>query len=64
MIALDVLVRADRELVATAQTAALQHSAPIGRGHALAKTMHAHTAADLGLICSFRHFVRSSLTYR
>jgi hypothetical protein len=26
--------------------------------------MHPHSAADLGLICSFRHAVRSSLTYR
>jgi hypothetical protein len=26
--------------------------------------MHAHTAADFGLICSLRHLLRSSLTYR
>ena len=64
MIPLDVLIRADGELVASAQTAALEHSAPIGRSHALAKTMHAHTAADFGLICSLRHLLRSSLTYR
>jgi hypothetical protein len=25
--------------------------------------MHPHSAADLGLICSFRHDIRSSLTY-
>ena len=46
MIPLDVLIRADGELVASAQTAAFEHSAPIGRSHALAKTMHAHAMAD------------------
>ena len=64
MIPLDVLIRAHGKLVTTAQAAAFEHGAPIGRGHALAKTMHPHSAADLGLICSFRHAVRSSLTYR
>ena len=63
MIPLDVLIGTHGELVTAAQTAAFEHGAPIGRGHALAKTMHPHSAADLGLICSFRHDIRSSLTY-
>ena len=63
MIPLDVLIRADGKFVTTAQAAAFEHGAPIGRGHALAKTMHPQAAADLGLIRSFRYDIRSSLTY-
>ena len=64
MIPLDVLVGADGKLVTPAQAAAFEYGAPIGRSHALAKTMHPHATADLGLIRSFRHDIRSSLTYR
>jgi hypothetical protein len=63
MVPLDVLIGADGELVTPAQAAAFEHRAPIGRGHALAKTMHPHATADLGLVRSFRHASRSSLTY-
>jgi hypothetical protein len=42
--------------MAAAQTTALQNSASISSRHALAKTMHAHAAADLRLIGTFHHF--------
>ena len=64
MIPFNVLIGADGKFVTTAQAAAFEHGTPIGRGHALAKTMHPQPAADLGLIRSFWHDIRSSLTYR
>jgi hypothetical protein len=64
MIPLDVLIRADGKFIAAAQAAAFEHSAPVGRSHALAKAMYPHAASGLGLIRSFRHDIRSSLTYR
>jgi hypothetical protein len=42
--------------MAAAQASAFQNSAPISRRHAFAKTMHAHTAADLRLVRTFHHF--------
>ncbi len=62
MIPLDVLIRADGKFITTAQAAAFEHRAPIGRSHSLPKSVNPHAAADLGLICSFRHDIRSSLT--
>ena len=50
-----MLVGLDCELVAALKTAALENSATISRGHAFAESMHAYTAADLGLVCSFYH---------
>jgi hypothetical protein len=41
----------------TPQTAALENSASISRGHALSETMHAHAAADLRLIRTFCHYL-------
>jgi hypothetical protein len=40
-----------------AQTAAFENSASISRSHALAETMHAHTAADFRLIRTFCHYL-------
>jgi hypothetical protein len=50
-----MLVGPDRQFVAAAQTAALEHITTVGRGHALSKTVYAYAAADLGLIRSFYH---------
>ena len=52
---LDVLVHFDCEFVAALKAAAFEDIASVGRCHALAETMHAHAAADLGLIRSFNH---------
>jgi hypothetical protein len=52
---LDVLVGPDRQLMTAAQATPLQYVTTVGRGHAASKTVHTHTAADLGLICSFSH---------
>jgi hypothetical protein len=52
-----MLIGLNRQFVATAQTAALEHCTPISGGHALPKAMHAHTSADLGLISSLRHYL-------
>jgi hypothetical protein len=41
--------------MAAAQTSAFQDGAPVSRRHALAKTMDAHTAANLRLIRTFGH---------
>jgi hypothetical protein len=43
------------EFMSTAQAAAFEHGTPIRSGHALAETMHTHTAADFRLIRTFRH---------
>jgi hypothetical protein len=43
-------------LVTASQAAAFENSAPISRGHALAESMHAHSAADLWLVRTFYHF--------
>ena len=43
------------QFAAAAQAAALQNRASVSRCHALAKTVHTHTAANLGLIRSFWH---------
>ena len=51
-----MIVGSHRKPLAAAQAPALEHLAPIGRGHALAETMHAHTAADLRLVRTFHHF--------
>ena len=58
---LDVVVGFGSQLLAAAEAAALQYSASICRGHPRPKSVHADTAPDLGLICSLRHAVRSSL---
>jgi hypothetical protein len=50
-----VLVGSNSEFVAAAQTAALEHIPAVGRGHALSKTVHTDTAANLGLIGSLGH---------
>jgi len=51
----NVFVGLYRQLMTTAQAAALEHSAPISRGHAFAEAMHANTAANFGLIRSLWH---------
>jgi hypothetical protein len=50
-----MLVGPDSELIAAAQTTALEHITSISRGHALSETVYAHAAADLGLVRSFYH---------
>jgi len=50
-----MLIGGLRQLLAAPQSSALQHRAPIGCRHALAKAMHAHAAADLRLIRTFGH---------
>ena len=50
-----MFVGLNSESIADAQTAALEHVAAIGRGHAFSETVYTHAAADLGLICSFNH---------
>jgi hypothetical protein len=50
-----VLIGSHRQLLATAQAAALENRAPVSRCHAVAETMNSHTAADFGLIRTFRH---------
>ena len=45
-----MLVGSHRQLIATAQAAALKNRSPISRGHAVAESMHAHTAADFRLV--------------
>jgi hypothetical protein len=50
---LDVIIHLDRKFIATAIAATAQHFAPIRSGHPLTETVHANTAADLGLICTF-----------
>jgi hypothetical protein len=52
---LNVLVGSHSQLLATAQAAALEDCAPIGRCHAVAESMHAHAAADFRLVRTFRH---------
>ena len=52
----DVIIGSDRQFVAAARTTTLENLAPIGSGHTLAETVHAHATADPGLIRSFRHF--------
>ena len=54
-----MLVDFDRQAIATTQAAALEHIAPVSGRHALAKSMYAHTAANLGLIRSFWHKLSS-----
>jgi hypothetical protein len=53
--ALDVFVGPRGQFVAAFEAAALEHSAAVRSGHALAKSVHAHAAADLGLIRSLNH---------
>lgn len=66
---LDVFVGLYCELVTALEAAALEYCAAISRSHAFAETMHAHAAADLGLICSLRHssllpyFVKDDCAY-
>jgi hypothetical protein len=48
-----MIIAADGQPKAPFQTAPLKDDAAIGSGHALAKTVHAHAPADLGLICTF-----------
>jgi hypothetical protein len=52
---LNVLIGSHRQLLATAQAAALENRAPISRRHAIAESMDAHTAADFRLIRTFYH---------
>ena len=55
-----VVIDLDGQLRATAAAAAGKHFAPIGCGHSLAETMHAHATANFGLVCSFScHFSSS-----
>jgi len=51
-----MVVGRDRQFMATTRAAAPEDFAPIGGGHTLAETVHAQATADLGLICTFRHF--------
>jgi len=55
----DVLVGTHGQFVAAFQTATLEHGTPVGSGHASAKTMHAHTTPNFGLIRSLGHSVSS-----
>ena len=48
-----MIIAADGQPEATFQTTPLKHDAAIGSGHALAKAVHTHAPADLGLICTF-----------
>ena len=62
-----MLVHFDGEFMAPLKAAALEDIASVGSGHTLAETMHAHAAADLGLICSLGHstfllFLRKMIT--
>ena len=50
-----MFVGLNRKFVTALEAAALEHRAAIRHGHALAESMHAHAAADLGLVCSFYH---------
>jgi hypothetical protein len=43
------------KFVTALKAAALEDCAAIRRGHAFAESMHAHAAADLGLVCSLGH---------
>ena len=52
---LDVLVHFDSKLVTALQAAALEDGASVGGCHAGAEAMHAHAAADFGLIRSLGH---------
>ena len=53
---LDVVIAADSQPDAPSQASPLKHLATICTCHALAKTMHAHAAADLRLVRTFNHF--------
>jgi hypothetical protein len=48
-----MVIAADGQPQAALQAPPLEHDASIGRGHALAKAMHAHAPANLGLIRTF-----------
>jgi hypothetical protein len=50
-----VFVHCNGQLMATAQTAALEYSTPVSSGHTLAETMYTDTAANFRLIRSFWH---------
>ena len=54
-----MLVGLGGQAVATVQAAAFEHLSSVSSGHALAETMYTHTAADLGLVRSFRHKLSS-----
>jgi hypothetical protein len=49
----NVIIAADGQPDAAFQTPPLEYLAAICTGHALAKTMHAHTPPDPGLIWTF-----------
>jgi hypothetical protein len=51
----DVVVGFGRQLMASAQAAALQDFPSVTGFHAGSKTMHTHAAANLGLISTFCH---------
>jgi len=42
--------------MAATRTTAPEHFASIGGSHTLAKAMHPNTAANFGLVSTFRHF--------
>jgi hypothetical protein len=50
---LDVVVAVYGQAQAALQAATLEDLAAVGGGHALAKAMHTHASADLGLIRTF-----------
>jgi hypothetical protein len=50
-----MLVGSHRQLLATAQAAALKNRATIRRCHAAAESVYTDTAADFRLIRTFRH---------
>lgn len=52
---LNVFVGLDCEFVTALKAAAFEDCAAVSRGHAFAESMHAHAAADLGLVCSLGH---------
>jgi hypothetical protein len=52
----NVIIDFDRKLGTTAAAPAAQYFTTVSCGHSFAKTMHAGTATNLGLICTFsRH---------
>jgi hypothetical protein len=54
-----VVVGFNRQFQAATRAAAAEHFASIGSRHALAKTMYAHAASNLGLVCTFWHEISS-----
>jgi hypothetical protein len=59
---LDVVIDLDRQLCAAAAAATAQNFATVSSGHSLAETVNTHTAANFGLVCTFRGHSRYLFT--